>query len=114
LYSDTDLKSLFEVFITETTNIQMFHFFVLKAFRHCRLLVQQQIRHFVGVQVVVLADDQRHHALDEQGQLRVGGELRQLLASRDEDPLQALREIGQRAQAVYGGKLLSRSVGKRS
>ncbi len=56
--------------------------------------------------MVVLTDDQRHHALDEQGQLRVGGELRQLLAGRDENPLQALREIGQRAQTVYGGKLL--------
>ncbi len=56
--------------------------------------------------MVVLTDDQRHHALDEQGQLRVGGELRQLPVGRDEDPLQALREIGQRTQTVYGGKLL--------
>ena len=64
--------------------------------------------------MALLADDQRHHALDEQGELRAGGELRQLPVGRNEDSLQALREVRQRAEAVHGGELLQRSVRKRS
>ena len=40
-----------------------------QAFRHRRLLVRQQVRHLVRVQVAVLTDDLRHHALDEQGRV---------------------------------------------
>ena len=41
----------------------------VQAVRHGWMLVRQQVRHLVGVQVAVVADDLSNHALDEQGRV---------------------------------------------
>ena len=41
-----------------------------QAVRHGWMLVRQQVRHLVGVQVAVVADDLSNHALDEQGNVQ--------------------------------------------
>ena len=46
------------------------HDFVFQAVRHGWMLVRQQVRHLVGVQVAVVADDLSNHALDEQGNVQ--------------------------------------------
>jgi hypothetical protein len=59
-----------------------------------------------------IANDLRHHVVDEQGQLRVGGELRQLHAGRDANPLQVVRQKWKCSEAVHRCKLLQRSYGQ--